>query len=320
MARVRLEGRVFVAGHLGLIGSAVLRALESAGQPGIVLRTRNELELCDTEAVSTFFATERPDYVVLAAGRVGGILVNRDYPADFISENLAIQGNVIGAAQRSGVKRLIFFASSCMYPRDCPQPMAEDALLTGKPEPTSIAYAISKFAGTELCLANNRQHGGSRFVPVIPNSVYGPNDDFDAATGHVLSSLIRKFHEAKRRGERAVTLWGTGTPRREFLFADDLAVACLRLLGVDLSQTPLPLNIGPGEDISIVELAAVVGGAVGFKGAIEWDRTKPDGAPRKLLDSSRMRALGWAPVTSLAEGISRTYQWYLGQQREKIAS
>lgn len=314
------EGRIYVAGHRGLIGSAVLRALEQSGHRDVVVRTRRELELCDAAPVSAFFAANKPDYVILAAGRVGGIVVNRDFPADFISENLAIQGNVIGAAQRAGVKRLIYFASSCMYPRECRQPMAEDALFTGKPEPTSIAYAISKFAGTEMCLANNRQHGGTRFVPVIPNSVYGPNDDFDPATGHVLSSLLRKFHDAKARGARAVKLWGSGTPRREFLFADDLAGACLWLLDADVSNDQLPLNIGPGEEVSIAELAALVAGIVGYAGAIEWDRAKPDGAPRKLLDSARMRALGWRPATPLSEGIRRTYDWYLSQQREKIES
>ncbi len=315
-----LDGRIYVAGHRGLIGSAVHRALVAKGHPDLVVRTRAELELRDGAAVEAFFASERPDYVVLAAGRVGGIVVNRDFPADFISDNLAIQGNVIGAAQRHGVRRLVFFASSCMYPRECPQPMGEDLLLTGKPEPTSMAYAISKLAGMEMCLAQNRQHGGLRFVPVIPNSVYGPNDDFDPATGHVLSSLVRKFHEAKAKRARAVGLWGTGSPRREFLYADDLATACLRLLDADLAGVPLPLNIGPGEDVSIAELAAIVARVTGFDGAIEWDRSKPDGAPRKLLDSTRMRALGWAPSTPLEDGIRRTYQWYLAHTRETIAS
>lgn len=315
-----LDGRIYVAGHRGLIGSAVHRALSAAGHGDVVVRTREELELRDGAAVEAFFASERPDYVVFGAGRVGGIVVNRDFPADFISDNLAIQGNVIGAARRHGVRRLLFFASSCMYPRECPQPMAEDLLLTGKPEPTSMAYAISKLAGMEMCLAQNRQHGGVRFVPVIPNSVYGPNDDFDPATGHVLSSLVRKFHEAKVKGAPSVGLWGTGSPRREFLYADDLAAACVRLLDTDLAGVPLPLNIGPGEDVSIAELAAIVASVVGFDGAIEWDRSKPDGAPRKLLDSARMRALGWAASTSLEDGIRRTYQWYLDHTRETIAS
>ena len=315
-----LDGRIYVAGHRGLVGSAVHRALLALGHPDIVVRTRAELELRDGAAVEAFFAAQRPDYVVLAAGRVGGIVVNRDLPADFISDNLAVQSNVIGAAQRHGARRLLFFASSCMYPRDCPQPMGEDLLLTGKPEPTSMAYAISKLAGMELCLAQNRQRGGTRFVPLIPNSVYGPNDDFDPATGHVLSSLIRKFHDARVRGDRAVTLWGSGSPRREFLYADDLAAACLCVLQADLDGVPLPLNIGPGEDVSIAELARLVARVTGFDGAIEWDRSKPDGAPRKLLDSSRMRALGWAARTTLEEGIRQTTRWYLAQSRETIAS
>jgi len=306
---------VYVAGHEGLIGSALVRALEDAD---LVFRTHRELDLCDERAVNAFFDAVRPRYVLLAAGRVGGIVANRDHPADFLAGNLAIQSNVMRAAHRTGVKRLLFFASSCMYPRECAQPMAEDALLTGRPEPTSMAYAMAKLAGMELCLSLNRQHGGQKFVPLIPNSVYGPNDDFDPATGHVLSSLVGRFHGAKQRGDRAVTLWGSGTPRREFLHADDLARACAMLLEADLSAAALPLNIGPGEDISIAELAALVKDVVGYEGAIEWDRTKPDGAPRKLLDSTRMRALGWTPSIKLGEGIRRTYQWYL--EREGVVA
>ncbi len=312
--------RILLAGHRGLIGSAVARALARDWKGPVLTRTREELELADAQAVDRFFASEKPDYVVLAAGKVGGIVANRDHPADFLAENLAIQSNVLLAAHRAGVKRLLFFASSCMYPRECPQPMAEAALLTGKPEPTSMAYAIAKLSGMELCLSLNRQHGGQRFVPLIPNSVYGPGDDFDPATGHVLSSLVRKFHDARQRGDRAVTLWGSGSPRREFLFADDLAEACLALLGADLSGTPLPLNVGPGEDLSIRELAALVAGIVGYEGATEWDSTKPDGAPRKLLDSARMRALGWKPSTALADGIRRTYEWYLESRQGRRAA
>jgi len=311
---------IFLAGHRGLIGSAVARALATGWQGPVLTRNRDELELRDERAVTRFFETERPAYVVLAAGKVGGIVANRDHPADFLAENLAIQSNVMLAAHRAGVKRLLFFASSCMYPRECPQPMAETALLTGKPEPTSMAYAVAKLAGMELCFSLNRQHGGQRFLPLIPNSVYGPNDDFDPATGHVLSSLMRKFHDAKQRGDRAVMLWGSGAPRREFLFADDLAAACLSLLGAGLSETPLPLNIGPGEDLSIRELAGLVAGVVGYEGVTEWDATKPDGAPRKLLDSARMRALGWKPSTALADGIRRTYEWYLGTQKGRLAA
>jgi GDP-L-fucose synthase len=313
-------GRIYVAGHGGLIGSAVLRALQREAGVDLVLRTHRELELCDASAVESFFEQAKPHYVILAAGRVGGIVANRDHPADFLSENLAIQSNVIGAAQRHGVKRLLFFASSCMYPRECPQPMAEDALLTGKPEPTSIAYAVAKLSGMELCLSLNRQYGGARFVPLIPNSVYGPNDDFDPGTGHVLSALLARFHDARARGDRSVTLWGSGTPRREFLFADDLARACVALLDADLGSTSLPLNVGPGEDISIGDLAVLVAGVVGYEGAISWDRSKPDGAPRKLLDSTRMRALGWKPTTQLAEGVRETYRWFLASRAGRIAA
>jgi GDP-L-fucose synthase len=314
------DGRIYVAGHGGLIGSAVLRALQCEAGVDLVLRTHRDLELCDASAVESFFEQAKPHYVILAAGRVGGIVANRDHPADFLSENLAIQSNVIGAAQRHGVKRLLFFASSCMYPRECPQPMAEDALLTGKPEPTSIAYAVAKLSGMELCLSFNRQYGGARFVPLIPNSVYGPNDDFDPGTGHVLSALLARFHDARARGDRSVTLWGSGTPRREFLFADDLARACVALLDADLGSTSLPLNVGPGEDISIADLAVLVAGVVGYEGAISWDRSKPDGAPRKLLDSTRIRALGWKPTTQLADGVRETYRWFLASRAGRIAA
>lgn len=314
------DARIFVAGHRGLVGSALLRALRAQRHSDVVTRARTELDLADAAAVDGFFDRERPQYVLLAAGRVGGIVANRDFPADFIAENLAIQLNVIRAAHRTGVRRTIFFASSCMYPREAPQPMGEELLLTGRPEETSIAYAMAKLAGTQMCLAYNRQYGAGRFVPVIPNSVYGPNDNFDPASGHVLSALIHRFHAARAGGDPAVTLWGSGSPRREFLFADDLAAACIALLDMDLGRVELPLNIGVGEDVSIRELAELIRGAVGYSGRIEWDRSKPDGVPRKFLDSSRIHALGWTPVTPLADGIRRTYEWYLSQQREKIES
>lgn len=312
--------RIYIAGHRGLVGSAVLRALERQGGDELLVREHAALELRDARAVETYFANERPTHVVLAAGRVGGIVANCDHPADFLAENLAIQSNVMLAAHRAGIQRLLFFASSCMYPRECPQPMAEEALLTGRPEPTSIAYAVAKLAGMELCLSLNRQHGGQRFVPLIPNSVYGPNDDFDPLTGHVLSSLIRRFHDAKARGDEKVTLWGSGTPRREFLFADDLAAACLRLLDADLAALSLPVNVGPGDDVSIAELAGIVARAVGYAGAVEWDRSKPDGAPRKLLDSARIRSLGWSPAVTLPEGIAATVRWYLESEQRRGAA
>jgi GDP-L-fucose synthase len=320
MAAIFHDAKIHVAGHRGLIGSAVVRALELQGYNNLVYRSRAELDLADDAAVARFFARERPEYVVLAAGRVGGIIVNRDFPADFITENLAIQLNVMRAARNAGVRRLIFFASSCMYPKRAQQPMAEHLLLTGMPEETSMAYAISKLAGLQMCLAYNRQYGGQRFVPVIPNSVYGANDNFDPASGHVLSALIHRFHAAKARGDATVTLWGSGTPRREFLYADDLAEACLMLLDADLSQVELPLNIGPGEDVSIAELASLVARVVGFKGSIEWDRSKPDGTMRKLLDSGRVRGLGWRPATALEAGIRSTYDWYREHYRERATT
>jgi GDP-L-fucose synthase len=311
---------IYVAGHHGLIGSAIVRGLRDAGFVKLPMRSRAELELTDTTAVERFFEEVRPEYVVLAAGRVGGIVANRDFPADFITENLAIQLNVMRAAWRSGVRRLLFFGSSCMYPKQARQPMAEELLLSGALEETSMAYAVAKLAGTETCLAFNRQHGGERFVPVIPNSVYGPNDDFNPGSGHVLSALITRFHAAKENRREVVTLWGTGAPRREFLHADDLARACVMLLGADLSRTRLPLNIGPGEDVSIAELAELVAKIVRFEGTIEWDRTKPDGAPRKLLDSARVRGLGWRPAVSLEAGIRATYDWYVEHQLEKAVT
>jgi GDP-L-fucose synthase len=260
--------------------------------------------------VEEFFRQEKPEYVLLAAGSVGGIAANRDRPADFLSANLAIELNVVAAAHRAGVRRLILFASSCMYPREAPQPMPETALFAGRPEETSMGYAVAKIAGMQLCLAYNQQFGGKRFVPVIPNSVYGPHDNFDPATGHVLAALIARFHAAKGKGDAKVTLWGSGKPRREFLYADDLAEACWLLLDADLSAVDLPLNIGPGSDSSVRELAQAIAGAVGYRGGIEWDASMPDGAPRKLLNSSRMQRLGWRAQVALDEGIRRTYDWY----------
>ena len=298
-----------MAGHAGLIGSAMLRRLEGAGWP-VLTRSRAALDLTDGAAVSGFFAAHRPAYVVLAAGRVGGIVENLSYPFDFIRDNLAIQLNVLQAAHAVGVKKLIFFASSCMYPRDAAQPMSETALLTGVPEPTSLPYAVAKLAGLHMCLAYNRQYGEPRFIPVIPNSVFGPNDEFDPRRGHVLSALIRRFHEAVREGRDEITLWGSGTPRREFLYVEDLADACFALLTGDLDEVSLPLNIGIGTDLSIRELAGKIAEISGFSGRILWDVTKPDGAPCKLLDGERMRAFGWRPGVDLDTGLRATYRWY----------
>lgn len=303
--------KIFVAGHTGLIGSAILRRLQKDGFSNLLLPTHAQLDLTDAAAVDAFFAKHAPQYVVLAAGRVGGIIENKTYPADFMNANLAIQLNVLKAAHRAGVSKLLLFASSCMYPRECPQPMAETALLSGHPEPTSIAYAISKLAGMQMCLAYNQQYGEQRFIPVIPNSAFGPNDNFDPKSGHVLSSLIRRFHEARETGAKSILLWGSGTPRREFIHTDDIADACVALLAGDTAALELPLNLGTGKDFSIRELAEAIARVIGYSGSIEWDTSKPDGAPRKLLDSSRLRAFGWKPAVNFEDGLKGTYQWYL---------
>ncbi len=304
---------ILVAGHTGLIGSAVTNRLISEGCSNLLLPTRAELELTDGLAVDRYFAKYRPNYVVLAAGQSGGILLNQRFPADLMRANLAIQSSVLEAAHKYRTHRLIFFASSCMYPKECPQPMAEESLLSGQPEPTSIAYATAKLAGLQLCLAYNRQYGETRFIPVIPNSVYGPGDNFDPDSGHVLSALMRRFHEATQTGKPEIMLWGSGTPRREFLHAGDLAEACLLLLQHEGGELSLPINVGPGEDVSICDLAEAIARATGYRGQIAWDPEKPDGAPRKLLDSSRMRALGWEPRISLEQGIQELYAWYRRQ-------
>ncbi|MBI3351122.1 MAG: GDP-L-fucose synthase [Nitrospirae bacterium] len=307
---------IYIAGHTGLIGSALLERLGGEDDYAIITRTHSQLDLSDHVQVDRFFEKEAPEICILAAGRVGGIIANRDYPADFITENLAIQLNVFRAARHTGVKKLIFFGSSCMYPRECPQPMNEDQLLTGKPEPTSMAYAISKLAGVEMCLAYNRQYGARRFLPVIPNNVYGPRDNFDSKSSHVLPGLIRKFHEAREKGLASVTLWGTGTPRREFIYVDDVADAVSFLLEHDTDSLEFPLNMGVGYDNSIKDLAEIVCNVVGYIGQIKWDTSKPDGAPRKLLDSSRLKVLGWRPKVGLEEGIKNSYQWYLKNMSE----
>lgn len=311
--------RIYVAGHTGLIGSAVNRALERGGFSNVITASHRDLELTDASAVEYFFDSIRPEYVVLAAGRVGGIVENQSYPADFMNTNLAIQLNVLRAAHRAGVRKLILFASSCMYPRECPQPMPETALFSGYPEPTSLAYAVSKLAGMQMCLAYNQQYGEKRFIPVIPNSAFGPNDNFDPKSGHVLSALIRRFHEAKATKAPSITLWGSGNPRREFIHADDIAGVCLALLEGDTSQLQFPLNLGTGEDFSIRELAETIANVVGYVGKLEWDTSKPDGAPQKLLDSSRLLAFGWRPAVDFATGLKSTYQWYLDSMLTKGA-
>lgn len=303
--------KIFVAGHTGLIGSALVRRLHSQEFTNLLLVPHADLELTDATAVNHFFDEHSPDYVLLAAGRVGGIIENQTFPADFMNANVAIQLNVLKAAHRAGVRKLILFASSCMYPRECPQPMAETALLSGYPEPTSLAYAISKLAGMQMCLAYNQQFGEQRFIPVIPNSAFGPHDNFDPKSGHVLSSLIRRIHEASQTGAQSLTLWGSGTPRREFIHTNDIADACIALLAGDTATLKLPLNLGTGKDISIRDLAKTIAGVIGYSGDIEWDTSKPDGAPRKLLDSSRLSAFGWHPTVDFEDGVKDTYQWYL---------
>lgn len=302
---------IFVAGHTGLIGSAVVALLKEKGFNNLILPSHSELELTNSSEVDQFFESNKPNYVVLAAGKVGGIVQNQTFPADFINTNLSIQLNVLRAAHKANVNKLILLASSCMYPRECPQPMSESALLSGHPEPSSMAYAISKLAGLQMCLAYNQQYRRKRFIPVIPNSAYGPRDNFDPKSGHVLSSLIRKFHEAKTQNLSSVTLWGSGNPRREFIHSSDIASACISLLQSDISSVEFPLNIGTGQDFSIKELAISIANVVGFKGRIDWDTSKPDGAPRKLLNSSKMKALGWHPGIEFEQGLQITYQWYL---------
>jgi GDP-L-fucose synthase len=320
-----------VAGHRGLAGSAIERVLRARGYRDLVLRAHSELELTDAAAVRAFFEAERPEHVYVAAARVGGILANAELPADFVMVNLAIQNNVIGESLRAGVKRLLFLGAACIYPRDCPQPIREDYLLTGPLELTSRPYAIAKIAGIEMCWACNRQHG-TRYLAAMPNSLYGPGDSYDARHSHVLPALIRRFHEARVAGAPSVTLWGTGTPRREMLYSDDMAEACVTLMELPdgkfdelvgsritdpgspaASGSPLPplVNIGWGEDYTIRELAERVREVVGYRGGIEWDRSKPDGTPRKLVDASRMKALGWAPRVTLEEGLRRAYQDFL---------
>jgi GDP-L-fucose synthase len=299
---------IFVAGHRGLVGSAIVRRLREKGYDNLLLKTRSELDLTDQAAVRAFFESERPDHVVLAAAKVGGILANSTYPADFIYQNLAIEVNIIHEAWRAGVQKLLFLGSSCIYPKLAPQPLKEEYLLTSSLEATNEAYAIAKIAGLKMCEFYNRQYG-ARFISVMPTNLYGPGDNFDLNTSHVLPAMIRKFHEAKTRGDDAVTLWGTGTPRREFLHVDDLADACVFLL--ERYDDPGFLNIGCGEDVTIRELAELVRSVVGFTGDILWDSTKPDGTPQKLLDVSKLKALGWSASTSLETGVLNTYRWYL---------
>ncbi len=309
------DAKIFIAGHQGMVGSALIRALQQKGYSQLITRSHAELDLTNQQATADFFEQEQPDYVILAAAKVGGILANNRYPADFIVQNLLIQTNVIQNAFVNKVKKLLFLGSSCIYPKLAPQPIQEASLLTGPLEPTNEPYAIAKIAGIKLCQSYNRQFG-TNFIAAMPTNLYGPHDNFDLETAHVLPALLRKFHEAKVTKAPSVTLWGSGTPRREFLHVDDLAEACLFLLNrfkptkAQNEQGDIFLNIGSGSDSTIKDLAAMVGECVGFRGKIKWDASKPDGTPRKLLDSSRIQALGWQPQRTLEEGLRQTYAWY----------
>ena len=350
------RSRIYVAGHKGLVGSAIVRKLRSEGYSNLIVRPHRELDLLRQSEVEAFFKEEKPEYVFLAAAKVGGILANNTYPAEFIYQNLLIESNVIHSAYKAGVEKLLFLGSSCIYPRDCAQPMKEGYLLSGKLEPTNEPYAIAKIAGIKMCQSYNRQYG-TRFISVMPTNLYGPGDNFDLETSHVLPALIRKFHEAKIRSQRSevggqrleangvregiasnlkrsapptsseqsersssspsVTLWGTGIPRREFLHVDDLADACLFLM--NHYEDSEIINIGVGKDISISELADLIKDIVGFNGTIHYDRSKPDGTPRKLLEVSKLAALGWEPKIPLRQGIEVTYRWYVEEGARRTA-
>ncbi|MGA7616346.1 MAG: GDP-L-fucose synthase [Thermoanaerobaculia bacterium] len=303
---MRASDKIFVAGHGGLVGSAIVRRLQAEGYSNLLLRTRDELDLLDQGAVQRFFAEERPGYVVMAAAKVGGIQANATQQAEFLYQNLVLATNVIHAAAENGVEKLLFLGSSCIYPRMAPQPIREESLLTGPLEETNEAYAIAKIAGLKLCEKYNTQQG-KRFISAMPTNLYGPGDNFHPTASHVIPGMMRRFHEAKRAGASSVTVWGTGTPRREFLHVDDLAAACILLM--DVYEQPQTINVGTGEDVTIAELAELMKGVTGFEGAIEYDPSKPDGTPRKLLDVSRIRALGWTPRVGLEEGLRETYAW-----------
>jgi GDP-L-fucose synthase len=302
------EASIYVAGHRGLVGSAIVRRLRAVGFSRIIVREHRDLDLREQAAVSGFFESERPRYVFLAAARVGGILANDSCPAEFLRDNIAIQTNVIDAAYRNGVEKLLFLGSSCVYPKHAPQPMPENCLLTGPLEPTNEWYSIAKIAGLKMCQAYRRQYG-FRAISAMPTNLYGPGDNFDLKTSHVLPALIRKFHEAKERGAGEVEVWGTGTPRREFLHVDDLADACLFLM--ERYEEDSWVNVGWGRDMTIAELVETIARIVGFEGSVRFDRSKPDGTPRKLLDTSRLSSLGWSPRITLEQGIRSTYRWFL---------
>jgi GDP-L-fucose synthase len=308
------QSKIYIAGHRGMAGSALKRKLESRGYHNLVTRTRSELDLINQQAVNNFFETEKPEYVFLAAAKVGGILANSTCPAEFIYENLMIEANVIHAAYTTGVKKLLFLGSSCIYPRLAPQPLKEEYLLTGELEVTNEAYAVAKIAGIRMCKHYNQQYG-TNFISVMPTNLYGPNDNYDLETSHVMAALIRKFHEAKLNDALQVVVWGTGAPRREFLHVDDMADACVYLMeNYGASDIREFVNIGVGEDVTIRELAELIGDILGYKGEIVYDTTKPDGTPQKLLDVSRLRKLGWSARISLKDGIRQACKWYISKK------
>lgn len=316
---MKSDSLIYVAGHCGMVGSAIVRALRAAGYTNLLLRSRAELDLCNQSEVESFFRDSRPEYVFLAAARVGGIIANSSYKGEFIYDNLMIQSNVIHNSWRSGVTRLLFLGSTCIYPKFAPQPMREEHLLTGSLEPTNDAYAIAKIAGIYQCRSYNQQYG-MQYLSAMPNNLYGPNDNFDLEKSHVLPAMIRKFHEAKQRGDDHVTIWGSGMPLREFLHVDDLAAACVFLMNLDDSRyeallhdpiAPALINVGSGQEVSIRELALLVQDVVGFTGTLVFDPGKPDGTPRKLADCARIHALGWRHAIALREGIIGAYRWFL---------
>lgn len=312
------DSKIYVAGHKGLLGSAILRKLKKDGYMNIITRTHKELELTDKRSVDRFFRKEKPEYVFLCAGLTGGIIANKTYPVNFLKINLAIQTNVFEAANIFDVKNIVFYGSSCVYPIDCPQPIKEEFLMAGEIEKTSEAYAIAKTAGIIACRSYNNQFKTKRFIALIPNSMYGPNDNFDLENAHVLSALIRRLHEAKINKQSKVILWGTGNPRREFIYSEDVADASIFAVNNAETLENIYYNIGTGVDYSVKELADIISEIVGYKGRIEWDTTKPDGAPRKLLDSSKFMALGWMPSVKLKDGIGKTYAWYNQKHIDKL--
>ncbi|MDX2426200.1 MAG: GDP-L-fucose synthase [Cycloclasticus sp.] len=313
--------KIYVAGHRGMVGSAIVRELNKKGFRNIIKKTRNELDLLNQQEVTNFFAQEKPNYVVLAAAKVGGIFANNEYPADFIYENLMVQNNVIHQAYETNVKQLLFLGSSCIYPKFAEQPIKETALLTGELEPTNEPYAVAKIAGIKLCESYNRQYG-TDFRSVMPTNLYGPNDNYDLQNSHVIPALISKIHEAKVNGEDFVEVWGSGTARREFLYVDDLAAACVSMMGIEKNeyQAKIPIrnsqiNVGTGQDIAIKELVDLLVGVIGYQGQIKWDKSKPDGTPRKLLNVEKIATLGWVATTKLSDGLELTYQAYLNAIR-----